>query len=323
MDQDEFSAALKAQVENQNAETEAEEQEKPEQEEASPTGVEEAAAESTGDESVQEPDEEAEAEQAEAPHFDDPDVSKYVERHGGIEQALKVALEAQSVIGRQGQEMGELRRAVEELQARPRTPQSLPDMDQIQENPSQVAAWALQNEQEPVFEAAMAEWYEQDPRAAARFERVIEQEILKADITSSFQPVLEPAREQNQARQLVLAKRELSAQFADAESILESATEAELSGLDAKMVGQLRDENPRAALEVVYRWVKSGRQAQEQHTSESRAQQAQEKREAAVVSSASSTPDREEKTAMDVFKEKMLAPAEYSVLHGLQGGKPL
>lgn len=326
-----FSAALKAQVEKQQ------ETGDPEVVTGTPA-VPEPAEPETPDEQ-QEPDEQPEPDETEEAEPDEgepaaevepvepeytPEVAAYVERHGSVEKALQVALEAQSLIGRQGSELGELRSAVEQLQQaqqqqRPQQ-QYLGDIEErIADNPQQMAAWALQNEQETVFEAAMAEWYDQDPRSAARFERTIEQEILKAEITSGLAPAIEPARQQALTNSMVQAKRELVEQFPDAEGILESATQDELVGLDPTMVGQLRDQNPRAALEVVYRWVKSGRQAVETQTAQqTRAETAQVKKDAAVVKSASSTPAREEKTAMDLFKERMLAPAEYSVSHGLR-----
>lgn len=323
MDQDEFSAALRAAVEREQepaevVESDSGEDESIEEKLARLEAEEEADAEAPEEEVEPESEDEPEETEPEAPAEEGlpAELAAYVERHGGVEQALRVALEAQSLIGRQGSELGELRQAVQALQAQVARPQyEVGDIEErIVDNPQAMAAWALQNEQEQIFEAAMAEWYEQDPRGAARFERTIEQEIFKSELAQTLQP----AQAQQIQAVMVQAKRELVAQFPDADQILSSATDDELAGLDPAMVGQLRDQNPRAALEVVYRWVKSGRLAGESDQTAVRAHNAATKKDAAVVKSTSSTPAREEKTAMDLFKERMLAPAEYSVSHGLQ-----
>lgn len=59
--------------------------------------------------------EEPAAETTEAAAPDDPDVASYLAKYGGdTGKALRAAVEAQQLIGRQGQEIGELRRAFDE-----------------------------------------------------------------------------------------------------------------------------------------------------------------------------------------------------------------
>lgn len=257
----------------------------------------------------------------------DPEVESYLARFGGdMEAAVKAAAHQTSLIGRQGSELGDLRRQVEELRQaqqqaqQPQQQQWMPSQleDEIAENPAQIAMWAAENGQSAVYDAAMEEWFDRDPRGAARFERAIEMEMLKSEMQQQLAPVIRPVQEQVQARTIATAHRALREKYPDLDSTLESATEADLTGLDKDVVRHLQQSNPGAAVELVYRWVKAGRQDQ----AAAQAQASQEaaraaKKEAAVVTS-SSAQAREDKDTMALFKEAMLAPDPYSVLHGLR-----
>lgn len=238
---------------------------------------------------------------------------------GDTAKALRSAVEAQSLIGRQGQELGELRKAVEALQDHPQ-PQAFPGNldEEIEENPDEVAKWALSQNQPGVYNAAMANWYEENPREASRFERALEMDLLRREMEDKLQPAIEPARQQTQARSMAQAQTELRATYPDLDSILESATEAEVSGLDATAIRQLQESNPKAALETIYRWVKAGRPAETAAASPEKKAAAREAKRNAAVVTASSTPAREEKGSYDRLKEFMLAPEPQSVSHGLQ-----
>lgn len=252
-------------------------------------------------------------------------LSELVEHFDGDHaKALRSAVEAQGLIGRQGQELGELRKEVEAIRAgqqgQPKQPQPFPgDLDDaIEENPSEVAKWALEQNQAGVYNAAMISWYEENPRDAGRFERALEMDMMRRELEENFRPVIEPARQQTQARTMAQAQQDLRVSYPDLDSILESATEAEVQGLDATVIRQLQETNPKAALETIYRWVKAGRPPEPQAASpEQQAAARAVKRDAAVVNT-SSTPVREDKGNYDRLKEFMLAPDAHSVSHGLQ-----
>lgn len=253
------------------------------------------------------------------------DVARLLDKYDGdITKALKAAVEAQSTIGSLGNELGQLRKAVEQLEkpetapspAAPFLPQGVAEA--IEANPSQVATWALQNDNKMAFEAAMTEWYDQDPREAGRFERTLERELLKQELTQQIQPEIESVRSQQQARQVADAHRELSQAYPDFTATLESATQDEVSGIDPNALQALQQTNPKAALELVYRWVAQGRQVKQQQVSAQRAEEVrQEKREAAVVTADSTTPATVDKTTMEKLMESMLSPEPQSVRHGL------
>ena len=310
-DEFDFEAALDAQVASQQ-ETEPE------------TPVEEPVEETPTEEPS--PADEADTEEPEPAKPEYPEqVAKLLDKYGGdVTKALQAAVEAQSTVGSLSNEIGQLRKSVEELSAvREQKPPAAPFVPQelaaaIETNPADVAAWALQNDNKPAFEAAMREWYDQDPREAGRFERVLERELLKQELTQQIQPEIESVRSQQQARQVADAHRELATAYPDFHTVLESATADEVSGIDPSALQALKDTNPKAALELVYRWVAQGRQAQkQQQVSAQRAEQRQEKREAAVVTAETNTPSDAPQTPTDMLRDFMLSPEPQSVAHGL------
>ena len=248
-------------------------------------------------------------------------LSKY---NGDIGKALEAAVHAQAKLGEQGQELGELRRMVEEVRDRPApTVPTSPFVDErlqtaIDENPAQVAQWALQNENAHVYEAALSEWYDQDPKAATRFEITLNRELAKQEAQAAIAPEIESVRERDKQRVMVDAHRALSQKYPDFQQVLETATADEVAGIDRNLLATAMSENPMAAQELVYRWVKSERgQREAQQAAQQQEAVRQEKLGAAVVTTgaAVSTP---EKTTLEKLADYMLAPDPHSVSHGLE-----
>ncbi len=241
-----------------------------------------------------------------------------------MEKALRAAVHAQAKIGEQGSEIGDLRRMVQEIADRPepRAPAS-PYVPQdlqaaIEDNPAQVAQWAIQNEQPQAYEAALSEWYDTDPKAATRFEITLNREMARQEMQAQIAPELETVREREQARTMTEAHRALAARYEDFQQVLETATTDEVAGIDRNLLAAAQKENPSAAMEIVYRWVKSGRgQQQAAQTAQRTEAVRQEKREAAVVT-AENTNTTAEPTTMDRLRDFMLSPDAHSVKHGLE-----
>ena len=312
MDDAEFEAALAAQVAS------VEEQETPTEETES-----EAPAEVTAEAEV-EPEQDGEEDQIAPPAYPDEVQSFLAKYDGDVEKALKAAVHAQSKIGEQGAEIGELRRMVQEIADRPEpkapaspyVPQDL--QAAIEDNPGQVAQWALQNEQPQAYEAALTEWYDTDPKAASRFEITLNRELLKQELQSQIAPEIETVRERENARAMSDAHKSLASRYQDFQQVLESATTEETAGLDRNLLAAVMKDNPAAAMETVYRWVKSGRGQQEVAQSAQRTEEVrQQKRDAAVVTT-EATNTTPEPTTMDRLKEFMLAPDPHSVSAGLE-----
>lgn len=247
------------------------------------------------------------------PKFNDPDVQSFVSKHGGdLEKALKSAAHQESLVGRLGNEVGELRRMVEQRQQPVRPVGNAPDPE---ENPQQAAIWALETNDQGLYDRAMESWYDYSPREASRFERALEIQALEQKLSQSFAPVVQSTQQQTQAQQLAQAQRDLTAKYEDFTQVVGTATEDELQGFprDTLRLIQVGDQAARtAALEAVYRWVKAGRPA---GTPEPPKQPKQTKADAAVVT-ASSQPAREGKSGVEEFKKFLLAPDPTSTAAG-------
>lgn len=88
-------------------------------------------------------------------------------RFKSIEEADKSFKNLEQLLGRQANELGELRKlAAQHTQP---TFGGVPD-EAIEQNPAAAAQWALQRGEDLVYERAMDYWYETDPKNAARFE---------------------------------------------------------------------------------------------------------------------------------------------------------
>lgn len=139
---------------------------------------------------------------------DDPDIEKFLAKYDGdITKALKGAAEQSSLVGRLGQELGELRSQVEQL---PRQQQQYP-ADLIESDPSavaqQLAVQSFQSGQDPeahpAYKAVMREWYDQDPYEAAQFERTLDRVRFQAEMEQRTMPVQQTLRQQQEQQAIM------------------------------------------------------------------------------------------------------------------------
>ena len=311
MDDQEFAAALAAQVASSEETPAFEEPDTPVEDTVEETPVET----DEPEEAVEDPEPDPE------PDLQHPLLEKY---GGDVAKALAALEAAQSKIGEQGSELAEYRRMVEQLIVN-QQPQQAPMLGgfetQIDENPGQVAQWALQNNQPAVYEQAMEAWFEQSPRQAAKFESALQFEAMRAMQTEQIAPDLEAVRLMQQQQAVASATRSLTQKYPDFEEVVSTATPAELEGLDTDTVRQLYTQNPAQALELVYRWVAPTRQAvttaERQQADVQRADEARAAKKAATVVTGATTPSREEPTALDKLKEFMLTPDAHDVRNSL------
>lgn len=242
------------------------------------------------------------------------------------EEAEKAFENAQKALGRQGDELGELRQVVNEIQSNQQQPQTFGKLQEaLEENPKSVALWAVQNGNEEVLDQAINAWYErgiveEDPRVlreVGQFERALEMAQFKNEFSSQLLPALENVKSESEVRALALAQRELRSQYSDFDQVMESVAEEEVSGLDPEYIRQLRDRDPKKALDTIYRWVAVGRKVEESSASDERKAEVLEEKRKAVVASSTSSPVEGKKSGKDLLKEFMLTPDEHSVHHGL------
>lgn len=141
---------------------------------------------------------------------DDPEVAALLERYGGnLDEALRGAVEAQRLIGRQGNELGEIRRRLDEIDQRSATaPQASPthphynpmavDVEAVVEN-GDAEGFALQlidameagdPNASALYDRLMASWVETEPWKAqrlanayqeTRIERMLERRLSQTE----------------------------------------------------------------------------------------------------------------------------------------------
>lgn len=244
------------------------------------------------------------------------------------EDFAKAYHEAQSMIDRQGNELGELRRAVDVLQETPhQTPAPGSIREALEENPEAVAYWAAQQGNEQVLDAALQAWHQQALdegdatalRRASSFERQVDIARLRHEFSEEVMPSVKAVQNEANTRALAVAKRELSSRYPDFDQVLQAAGEdgALTEGLNPDLLDNLRQTDPRAALELVYATA-SARQRVREATAQTQDREAdlQRKREATVATS-SSAPAERVKDAKERLKEFMLTPEPQSVHHSL------
>jgi len=132
---------------------------------------------------------------------DDP-VQALLAKYGGDERkALEAALEAQQVIGRQAQELGQARQAVEEWQAwaqqqqqqaaQPQGTEGWEDL--IDEDPAYATQLAYQQGNNAAYQAAARAWQEVSPGAPQNW---YDNQQIKSAIATSTQQMEQTRREQ-------------------------------------------------------------------------------------------------------------------------------
>lgn len=249
---------------------------------------------------------------------------------------LKAYEEAQRKLGEQGSELGELRRLREEFEefassfeedepAQMSPHEVAAYSDQIQENPSQVAVWALQNGHDLLYDSAIRQLYDiGDIFTANRLEQARMMAAMQAQVRQTIEPLEQPVQRMTQNQEFNQAWRAVAEKMPDlnkfADAIQEAATTA------PEVVGALRQgdmASKERVIENLY-WLAKGRQAEtfQEAAKEVARQTAEDNQRAkaeATVASASSSPTRGDtgKTWKDDLKESIMSAAsENSLMDG-------
>jgi len=166
----------------------------------------------------------------------DPDVQSFLEKYDGdLNKALRGAIEAQKMVGRQGSELGELRKLQADLESlrseianrQPEQPQILPNYRElIDEDPRTAAVTAYENQHWDAMGAALAAWKEEDPVEARLFAMQVKNEAEMAQQRYEFEERLAQAQPQvNTEQEFVQAMSGLVARYPDLESTLPAIDE--------------------------------------------------------------------------------------------------
>lgn len=245
-----------------------------------------------------------------------------------VEEKPDPIAELNKKLGQLLNENAELRKREEERQqhqqpqqqqAQPLTQETIAYFDEYAAvDPVQAVNQAIQAQQPILYERAMNAWYEQDPRAASRFERQIEAAQMQQNMQAQFQPQIQSANELVQNRELEAAFEAVAGRHEDFAQVIgtlneERAKQIVEGGLPSEILQGLtgnRDAKERV-FETVYRWVKAEQaglfaQASEDIAAKQAEEAKQAKRDATVASATTTTPESvpvtEEERLAEVYK---------------------
>jgi hypothetical protein len=245
-----------------------------------------------------------------------------------VEELAAAYQELESFKGRQGSELGELRREIQELRESQQTPQQqeqyvpvsnelVSQIDELADvNPQQAAVWSLAN-QPLLYDRVMETWFENDPRGASRFEMALMRAELEAEVKEQIAPIQAPIQQQTAEAQFAQAWASVTKKFPDmnGEAVLEAAQAApEIA--EALQHGDVATKE--RMIENLY-WLAKGRQADSvtattaAAVAESAAQVVQQKLEAQVVSGSSAATRGDTVDPITAWKQRLLAESSTSI----------
>ncbi len=239
-----------------------------------------------------------------------------------VEELERAYTEAQTAIGRQGNELSELRTLKTEFQAlrdQLTQPASQYDAGTIQEfldtNPAQipaVAQQALNTGDTLTYQAAMRAWGEHDSVGAMDFHARQVTANAVNELRAEMAPVRETTERNQTAQEFANAYQSKQAEHPDFDAVMNSVTEQQIAGFPKTVIQALGsgDQEVKAeVLETLYRWTKAEQAGTlTQAAAETVATQAAEaaaQRLDATVASTTASSDRVQvvKTPQDAFHE--------------------
>lgn len=293
---------------------------------------------------------EAEAEKPEPPRddagrflphkFTDPEIQGLVEKYGGdVNQALKAAVEAQRLIGRQGQELGELRKQMEETLEQ-RLTQFQQQTQQAQYAPSMVQSYiddgnyyaaaetARQTGNQALLGHVLSSWGADSPYEATVYTSALQQQEFARQIEErlgQFREMAQPITQITSQQKMGQALTEFSEGKPDMQQVApEMLKVAEQS---PTVVALLAQDDPQVRAEVLdYLYTKARARigdtlatAKQNADAQAQDEARQAKQQATVGSSATGSqakPKSKQDTFMDEFR-KVLFDDSTSIRSGL------
>ena len=196
----------------------------------------------------------------------DPAVQAYLDKYGGDpDKAIAAAVEAQRLIGKQGEELGELRKLIEDRLPEERDEDYGVPMDAstaswfdtlMEENPIQAMEWARNNDPSGAYyNRGMGIWFDSNPAQAATYQNAVIAQALRDEFKESLATQTKPLQDQAHQQTLNSAWTEARKEFPDldehAEAMLEEAKASPeiLRGADSP-------DQMKRAINMLYRLAK-------------------------------------------------------------------
>ena len=285
-------------------------------------------------ETVAEPEPELEASEPEPEPAPEPLLAG---KYKTVEELERAYTEAQSAIGRQGNELSELRGLREQFDelrqdlTKPAAPQYDPTgiEDELLSQPHlipQFAQQALDSGDQVLYGKSIAAWHQVDPGGATAFQVNAHLAAQQAAFDARLAPIQQSVQSAQTATELASVYEQKAAEHADFSQVMNSVTGEQLAGFPKELVGLLQtgDETTKAnVLETLYRFAKveqvgsiADATAAAQAATQADAAQA---RQDAVVATTTSTTDRTPvvKTPIDQFHDAFQASTAFRKAAGL------
>lgn len=291
------------------------------------------------------PEPETEPETDDAPIEDtppsDPELDAYLAKYGGdTEQALRAAVEAQKVIGRQSAEVAEARQMAQQIAELRQIADTQAAAQQPGYDPGAVEDWLAQNPQQiqSVLEQARAsgDGYlygkalvalaDIDQAAAFDYHANAVTDAKIASLRQELAPVLTTVQRQQTGTEFAAAFQGLSQKHPDFAQVMNNVTQDTLTSLPPEFVGTLQSgtlESKQRVLETLY-WSSKGQQAGNlaeaaQNAAATTHAATQADRIAATVASTAASSDRVpvEKNSVEQYRENLTNSLAFKKAAGL------
>lgn len=274
------------------------------------TSVEEAEPEEEEVEVEEEIEEEAETPRDDKGRFasKDPDIEGYLAKYGGdVDKALKAAVEASSLIGRQGSELGDLRKQFEQFQTAQQQAQSRPHLDQsafaqlIEDDPAQATAIAYQTGDAAATSTALRVWKEEDPFSASQWVTAQQIAELRNDYDQRLQTATAPLQQRAAGQVIEEALTAFAQEHSDLDQYL--GTMYEIAPESPLVLEILKKQDDPKAIKEVYDYLYHKARGRTSETlaaavadtaAKSKSEAEAAKQQAAVASATSSTETKKQ-----------------------------
>ncbi len=188
-----------------------------------PEEVADALAAATADETeVETEDRQRDAQGRFLPKFKDPDVNGFLEKYNGnVEEALKAAVNSQSLIGSQGGELGQLRQQLEALQSQvQRNAEPAIDYDTLlEENPARATMLAWERGDNYAYQQAVQQWEAVSPGSPAIWAQNLQLQQQLGELSTRLEATTTPLKQQAATQGFANAYSELAAELPDMEQL--------------------------------------------------------------------------------------------------------
>jgi len=250
--------------------------------------------------------------------------------------ALEAAyLEAQTALGRQGSELGNLRKLeaeMEQLRGAITQPQQTYDPGSLDEflaqNPQQIPAvveQALANGDGYAYQRGIAAWAELDSVGAMDYHARKVSEATAAQLRQELAPALQGMQRQQATNEMAVAYETMASKHSDFNAVMNGVSQDTLAGFPPEVLTALQNGDQTSkerVLETLYRWMKAEQagtltQAATQAVTQA-AQEARADRQNAAVATQAGSLDREPVTLspIDQYRQNFVNSPEFKRASG-------